>query len=74
MCYFLQSSQCAEQSTSTGVCPFDALLSAESTETMQIKCLAQGHNIFMKPKVELLISLSRYQLLTNMTPHKDIQC
>ena len=42
---------------------------AELTEAMQIKCLAQGHNILMEPRIEPSISVFRNGLLnltTNM--------
>ena len=38
--------------------------SFESTEAMQITCLAQGHIILMWPRIEQLISVSRNCVLT----------
>ena len=40
---------------------------AESTEAMRIKCLAQGHNILMQSEFEPSIAVFRNRHLTRMT-------
>ena len=50
-CNFVQMAHCHEQTLFTRVFPPGTHLSPESTEAMQIKCLAQGHNILMQPGV-----------------------
>ena len=42
-------------------------LSAELTEAMRIKCLAQGHDMLMQPVLEHPISVSRNRHLTHTT-------
>ena len=46
-------------------------LSAESTEEMCIKCLAQELNILMHPEFEPSIAISRNRHLTHMTKKMD---
>ena len=41
-------------------------LTAESTEAMQITCLAQGHRLLMQPLFEPLISVSINRYLNRM--------
>ena len=65
-CYFLRKAHCTEQTIFMSIFPSGNHLSAESTEAMWIKCLAQGH-MLMQPRVETLIAVSRIQHLTLMT-------
>ena len=46
-CYFLRRSHSTEQTPFTRVIPSGYHFTAESTEAMRNKCLAQGHNIVM---------------------------
>ena len=48
-CYFLRIAHSIEQTPFMRVFPPGTHLSAESTEAMRIKCLAQGHNKLMQP-------------------------
>ena len=45
------------------VCSNQVLYSAESTDAMQIKCVALGRKILMQPRIEPSISISRNRLL-----------
>ena len=47
--------------------PCSSLVSAESTEAMQINWLAQGHNILKQPECDPSIAVFRNRNLTNMT-------
>ena len=49
------------------VSPHGTHFISESTEAMQIKCLAQGHNILMQPALEPSIAVFRNQNLNHMT-------
>ena len=51
---------------------FGVHFSAESTEAIRIKCVAQEHKILMQPRIELTISASRNRVFThtiNMPPN-----
>ena len=52
----------------------DTHFTAESTESLRIKCLAQGHNILIQPVFEPWVAVSRNRHITNMTImlHKTI--
>ena len=58
-CYFLRRAHGTKQTPFMMVFPSGTHLSAELTEAMQIKCLAQGHNALMQPRIELSIAVSR---------------
>ena len=64
---FLPKAHSTEQTPFTRALPSSTQLTAESTEAMRIKCLAQGHNIMMLPGFEPSIAVSRNGYLTNMT-------
>ena len=69
-CYFLRRAHSTEQTPLMMVFTSFAHFTTESTEAMQIKCLAQGHNILMKPEFEPPIAVSRNQHLNHMTNSK----
>ena len=66
-CYFLWRPHCSIQKPFTRVSLSGIHFSAESTEAMRTKCLAQGHNIQMQLLLKPLITASRNRHLTHMT-------
>ena len=66
-CNFLRKACSTEQTPVTLVFPFGTQFTAESTEAMRIKCLAQGHNIPMQPGFEPSNAVSRPGLTIKQT-------
>ena len=56
---FLRTAHSTQQTPFKGVSAPGTRFSAESTEAMRIKCVAQGHNILMQPRFEPSIVVSR---------------
>ena len=57
-CYFFRNAHSTEQISFMSVFLSGTHFTAESTEAIQIKCLAQGHNLLMQPWFYPLIVLS----------------
>ena len=66
-CYFLRNTHRTEQTSFTRVFPSGIHFTAESTEAMQIKRLAQGNSISMLPGFQPAIAVSRNRHFTNIT-------
>ena len=66
-CYLILKVHSTEQTAFWKVFPSGTHFTAESTEVIRIKCLAQGHDIQMLPGFEPSIAMSRNGYLTNMT-------
>ena len=65
-CYFLLKTHGTEQIHFKMVFPPVTHFTAESTEAMQIMCLAHGHGILMHPVFEPSIAESRNRHLSHM--------
>ena len=66
-CYFLRKAHSSEETTFTRVTLSGTHFSADSTEAIRIKCLAQGRNILMQSGFEPSIAVSRNRQLSHMT-------
>ena len=66
-CNILRRTHRPEQTPFTGVMLSGTHFTAEWTEAMRIKCLAQGHNILMLPGFEPSIDVLENQLLIHAT-------
>ena len=62
--YFLRKALSTEQIPFTKMFPSGAHFTAESTEAMRIKFLAQGHSILMQSEFEQSIAISKNRHLT----------
>ena len=72
-CYFIRKDYGNEQAPFTSVIPFGIHFSADSTETMQTKCLAQDLNELMQPGYEPSIAVSRnLQFAITTNGHNNI--
>ena len=66
-CYFLGKDRSSEQTPFSRVFTYGTHFTAETTEAMRIKCLAQEHNILMLLGFEPSTSLSISRHLSHMT-------
>ena len=66
-CFLLRKAHSTEQTPFTKVFPSSTHFTAEATEAVRIKCLAQEYNILIQPGLEPSMSISRNRDLTNMT-------
>ena len=66
-CCFHCKAHSTDQTPFTRVFQSGTHFSSELTEAMQIKCLAQGHNIVIQPGIEPPFDVTRNRHLTHMT-------
>ena len=70
--YTFVTDHISEQTSHTRVLPPATHCSAESTETVPIKCAAQGHNISIKPMIEQEVVVLAAVIVVVEVVHKTI--